>query len=276
MYANGQGVPKDDAQAIKWFREAADQGNATAQGVVGNMYLKGQGVPQDYVEAAKWFRKAADQGEAAAQEMIGFMYHKGQGVSQNDTEAAKWYRLAADQGFSEAQYNLGVAYSNGRGIPQDYVAAHMWFNLAAAQGDQDAAKARDQVASRMTAAQIAEAQKLAREWKPPTQAGPETRVQSVEEEASGVFDVVMLWSVCQTFAGMSDAEALNRAGKDIFPRIVSGYQKSRPEMVSPLASLTSQTTERYEKQLLFLRALSSENRDTICWGINQTIKRLSP
>ena len=57
-------------------------------------------------------------------------------------------------------------YDNGEGVPQDYVTAHMWFNLAAASGNKDAVKARDIVAAQMTPAQIAEAQKLAREWKP--------------------------------------------------------------------------------------------------------------
>jgi TPR repeat protein len=60
-------------------------------------------------------------------------------------------------------------YDSGWGVPQDYVKAHMWFNLSAAQGEQDAAEDRDKVAQRMTSAQIAEAQKLAREWKPTTQ-----------------------------------------------------------------------------------------------------------
>ena len=88
------------------------------------------------------------------------------GVPQDYAEALKWYRLAADQGHASAQCNLGVMYANGEGVPQDYVRAHMWFNLSAAQGDQDAAKNRDDVAKRMTPAQIAEAQKLAREWQP--------------------------------------------------------------------------------------------------------------
>jgi TPR repeat protein len=57
-------------------------------------------------------------------------------------------------------------YGTGQGVPQDYVKAHMWFNLAAAGGHKNAVKARDMTAARMTAAQIAEAQKLAREWKP--------------------------------------------------------------------------------------------------------------
>ena len=77
----------------------------------------------------------------------------------------KWYRKAADQGDSTAQYNLGFMYASGHGMPQDYVTAHMWFDLSAARGDDDAAKNRDVIAQRMTSAQIAEAQKLAREWK---------------------------------------------------------------------------------------------------------------
>ena len=84
-----------------------------------------------------------------------------------------WYRKAAEQGETAAQYNLGAMYNNGQGVPQDYVAAHMWFNLAAASGDklavevrERAAEGRERVAKEMTPAQIAEAQKLAREWKP--------------------------------------------------------------------------------------------------------------
>jgi len=98
------------------------------------------------------------------------MYDKGQGVPQDSGEALKWYRLAAAQGDAVAQYNRGLMYANGQSVPQDYVQAHKWFNLAAAtpidKSTQDeAVKARDSVAARMTPAQIAEAQKLAREWK---------------------------------------------------------------------------------------------------------------
>jgi TPR repeat protein len=75
-------------------------------------------------------------------------------------------RAAAEQGNARAQTNLGDMYANGRGVPQDYILAHMWFNLAAAQGDGDATKGRDMVEKKMTRAQIAEAQRLTREWKP--------------------------------------------------------------------------------------------------------------
>jgi TPR repeat protein len=92
------------------------------------------------------------------------MYDVGEGVPEDDAEAVRWYRLSAEQGYAKAPYNLGLMYGKGEGVPQDYVQAHMWFNLAAAQGDADAAKNRDIVAKNMTPDQIAEAQKLAREW----------------------------------------------------------------------------------------------------------------
>jgi len=86
----------------------------------------------------------------------------------------KWFRKAAFQGNAGAQHYLGDMYMQGSGVPQDYVQAHMWLNLAVSQTTpglqneelNDAVKARDLVASKMNPAQIVEAQKLAREWKP--------------------------------------------------------------------------------------------------------------
>ena len=81
-------------------------------------------------------------------------------------DVAEWYRLAANRGYPTAQFDLGVFYSKGEGVPQDDLLAYMWFDLAAAQGDADAVKARDFTSARMTSNQIAEAQRLARDWKP--------------------------------------------------------------------------------------------------------------
>jgi TPR repeat protein len=79
---------------------------------------------------------------------------------------------AAEQGYADAQFNLGVAYANGQGVPQDYGEAHMWLNLAASRASRTDAKSyaevRDDLAGKMTPQQIAEAQRLVREWKPKT------------------------------------------------------------------------------------------------------------
>ena len=71
---------------------------------------------------------------------------------------------SAEQGFASAQYNLGLMYAKGNGVPQNYALAHMWFNLSGSNGDRDAVKNRDIMEKRMTPSQIAEAQRLAREW----------------------------------------------------------------------------------------------------------------
>jgi TPR repeat protein len=168
MHDNGEGVPENDAEAVRWYRLAADQGNADAQLNLGTMYDNGEGVPENDAEAVRWYRLAADQGDATAQFNLGTMYDEGNGVPENDVQAVRWYRLAADQGDADAQYNLGVMYAEGEGMPENYVQAYKWSSLAAAQGGIDAAKNRDIIRSQMTPAQIAEGQRLAAEWKPRT------------------------------------------------------------------------------------------------------------
>jgi TPR repeat protein len=102
------------------------------------MYEKGQGLDLDYAEAVKWYRKAADQGDAWAQTNLGAMYANGQGVSQDYTEALRWYRKAAEQGFARAQNNLGVMYNYGQGVGQDYKQAVYWYQKAIESDGNDA------------------------------------------------------------------------------------------------------------------------------------------
>ena len=106
----------DYATAQSLLRPLATQGDAWAQTSLGFMYLNGQGVPRDDKEAIRWYRLAAAQGYALAQYNLGVMYNNGQGVPQDDKEAVRWYRLAAAQGNAEAQYNLGLMYATGRGV----------------------------------------------------------------------------------------------------------------------------------------------------------------
>jgi TPR repeat protein len=113
--------------------------------------------------------------DAVAQYNLGIMYHEDRGVAQNYAVAIKWFRLAAEQDRADAQFRLGIMYRDGVGVPQDYVQAYMWFNLAVSQfppserQNRDiAVKDRDLTASKMTRAQIAEAQKLTRGRAPST------------------------------------------------------------------------------------------------------------
>jgi hypothetical protein len=146
------------------FLLCAEQGNASAQLNLGLMYEMGEGVPEDFVEAVRWWRLAAEQGHASAQYNLGYMYDTGEDVPQDFVEAVRWYRLAAEQGAASAQYTIGLMYANGEGVPEDHVLAYMWYNLAAAQGHESAQNNKDIAESRMTREQIAEAQRLSREW----------------------------------------------------------------------------------------------------------------
>ena len=103
LYANGNGVTKDYAEAVKCFRKAADQGHAGAQVSLGGLYYSGQGVTKDYAEAMKWYLKAANQGNASAQFMLGLLYFNGQGTSRDSAEALKWFRKSAAQGDANAK-----------------------------------------------------------------------------------------------------------------------------------------------------------------------------
>jgi uncharacterized protein len=125
-----------------------------------------------YATALRLARPLAADGDARAQSMLGLLYYRGQGVPQDHNEAVKWFRRAADLGDAQAQYNLGLIYAKGEAGEPDNVSAHMWFNLAATHfppsdtDDRNAAvRNRDLVAEKMTPAQIAQAQRRAREWR---------------------------------------------------------------------------------------------------------------
>ncbi len=154
------------AEAFKLYRAAAVQGYAYAQASLGTLYYTGQGTTKDVAEAARWFRKAADQGDASGQYGLGGIYERGDGVKQDAAEAVKWYRLAAAQGNPSAQNSLGVAYASGNGVMPDLVQAQTWFSLAAAQGHEAAKRRRESFAARLTPAQVAQVDKMVREFKP--------------------------------------------------------------------------------------------------------------
>jgi len=130
-------------EKIEDCRRAADQGDASAQFRLGSAYDSGSGVPKDAAEAAKWYRKAAEQGHAEAQCELAFLYQCGNGLPEDAVEAAKWYRKAAEIGNTTAQIRLGIRYMGGSGIyksgvTKDEAEGRRWWRKAAAQGDVDA------------------------------------------------------------------------------------------------------------------------------------------
>jgi TPR repeat protein len=169
LYQYAKGVEKDSRTATKWYRAAADQGYAEAQYEMGQAYIWGEerGVREDPAKAAAWFLKAAKQGNQQAQASLGEIYSGGGvdlwlsakgpikygNVSADFPKAAKWYRTAIDQGFS-----------------RDPVQAYKWFSIAADWYEEFriphfSIRWRDDLKKTLTAAQLAEGEKLANTWR---------------------------------------------------------------------------------------------------------------
>ena len=99
--------------------------------------LTGMEFVKDYAQAVQWYRRAAEQGKAEAQNNLGEMYYKGEGVRQDYKQAVQWFRNAAEQGVDEAQFYLGIMYYKGHGVRQDLALAQEWLGKACQNGYQD-------------------------------------------------------------------------------------------------------------------------------------------
>lgn len=134
-YQKGQGIEQNYAEALKWYRKAAEQGHAVALNNLGYCYQHGLGVEQNYAEAMKWYHQAAQQGNSIAQNNLGYCYQYGIGVEKSYAEAFKLYQQAAEQGNDAAENSLGVFYENGYGVGRDYDQAFFWYNKSAYHGN---------------------------------------------------------------------------------------------------------------------------------------------
>ena len=192
FYNIGWGVKPDWLESAKWYSKAFEAGDESAAGSLGFIGRQWRVMTKTDVNPIIYelVQKAATKGNVTAQFSLGVMnypigdlllcspqksddcrpplFDESKG---NLPEALIWYRRAAEQGDFDLQIALGMAYEGGIGVPQDYIEAHKWYNLAAPRSKYadlrtDTIKRRDALALKMTRAQLAEAQKLAREWKP--------------------------------------------------------------------------------------------------------------
>jgi len=173
MYNEYKNVPNSKANAFKWWLMAAQQEHLEAQHNIGIAYLDGEGVAKDEVQAFSWIRKSADQGRLEWQYLLGVMHFKGQGTPKNNVEAVRWFMRAAECGLSAAQHSIGALYYEGIGVPKDDVISYKWLLLAAAQGNETSKGYAKMLEGVLTPNQLAEGQRMAREFQPrkPAQAG---------------------------------------------------------------------------------------------------------
>jgi TPR repeat protein len=198
------------ASAIPWFRRSAEQGYAPAEYMYGGIFREGRW--RDPKQLVYWWTKAAEQGDLHAQLWLGAFYEQGRyGIERDYSKAFKWLSMAAKQGQPDAQVTLGQMYENGEGVPQDYGLAAYWYRKAAdhtldlggagvganslVQLYQDGhATSQDyvfvylsyaytqdkdgmqEVAHKMSASQLADAQRRVREWMEPDFPCPATEL----------------------------------------------------------------------------------------------------
>ena len=137
----GQGVEKNEAEALKWYQKAAEAGNAYAQANMGVFcQTGGGGMAKDIAKAAEWFDKAAKQGNAHAQFYLARLYENGNGVEKNISKATELYGKAAQGGIPQAQVAYAMRLSNGDGIDMNIDEALKWAEKAAVSGEERAGK----------------------------------------------------------------------------------------------------------------------------------------
>ncbi|WP_230550269.1 tetratricopeptide repeat protein [Reyranella aquatilis] len=170
LYRNGQGVPRNEAEANAWLRKSADQGYPPAQYFVAVL-------TKQPTEAFDWYKKAAEQDYAAAQFRVGEIYDFGVLAPRDRAESLRLWRMAAERGYGPAISRMGMLYVTGD-LPTDKVQAFKWLTLALMQPDSNFGELsrpavtmlRNSVGQSMTPEQIAEAQQEAKDWQPTPEA----------------------------------------------------------------------------------------------------------
>jgi hypothetical protein len=176
-------VPAETGKPVSAARKPQPQHAAPKQSNQGNIagskspddadVSTGTRKPQDFPKANRMddhhfavqlYEESAENGDSDAQYKLGLLYLTGNGALQDFAEAAKWLKLAAEQGYGLAQYELGLIYRSGSGMAIDQVQSYVWLNLAAAAGVQQAVAARDDVMRSLNTRQLAQAQKISRDW----------------------------------------------------------------------------------------------------------------
>jgi S1-C subfamily serine protease len=222
LYSEGRGVARDQAAAFHWFQLAAALGNPTAAYNLAIAYERGEGVAENPAEAEKWFAKAAESGLAyaqlhlaavaagrsdwksaikwlrpaaaqglpSAQTMLALAYEAGKGVRRNEKLAAKWFEAAADHGDTAAQSHFAGLYERGDGVDQDFKESYFWYAVALRDPKDPTAKqdaeGLKRVAAKLGAADVADAAKIAKDWKPEEEViGPKPKRRSASLRSRG-------------------------------------------------------------------------------------------
>ena len=161
----GRGIPQDVALAVHLYERAAQAGLPPAQERLAMLLEKGIGIGRDTKQAATWYERAAQGGNIRAMHNLATLLASGLNGKPDYASAFRWYSEAAEAGLKDSQFNVGVLLARGIGTKQDLVKAYMWLALAATQEDAEAAKKRDELAGRLSAAELKTVQAAIEQWR---------------------------------------------------------------------------------------------------------------
>ena len=166
IFGEGRVVTKDLEESARWYERSAAQGFVPAQYRLGNLYEVGSGVEKDLEQARLWYQRSAEGGNRMAMHNLAALYAGGEMGEQQFELAAEWFAKAAERGMTDSQFNLGMLHARGLGVEQDFEQSFKWFSLAARNGDQDAAKARDDIAKSLSAEAVGRINDALEGWTP--------------------------------------------------------------------------------------------------------------
>lgn len=184
-FLEGRQVGRDHKKAAQWYIRAAESGLATAQYRIGTLYERGNGVTQDRFQAMSWYAKAANQGNVKAMHNLAVMSADTANGKPDLARAAKWFAAAAKHGLPDSQYNFAVLNERGLGIQKNPVEAYKWYSIAARSGDRDAVKKAEEINATMDRTALADIDKMIASWNP---AAPqrEANMVSVTDPSWGI------------------------------------------------------------------------------------------
>ncbi len=164
--AEGREIARDPKAAIRLLEKIAAEGFAPAQYRLANMFEKGAAGERDATLARAWYERAAERGNVRAMHNLAVLYAEGGPSSPDYGRAVSWFERAAQAGVRDSQYNLAILKARGLGTARDLPASYTWFAVAADAGDGDAASKRDEVAARLTPAELAAAKAAVAAFRP--------------------------------------------------------------------------------------------------------------
>lgn len=167
-FLEGRKVGRDHKRAAQWYIRAAEGGLATAQYRIGTLYERGNGVAQDRFQAMSWYAKAANQGNVKAMHNLAVMSADTANGKPDLARAAKWFAAAARHGLPDSQYNFAVLNERGLGLQKNPIEAYKWYSIAARSGDRDAVKKAEEINASIDRTALADIDKMIASWNPTT------------------------------------------------------------------------------------------------------------